>query len=611
MNEMVPTKPLLATCVAALALAAAAMPTRNELKKVQSLVNELMADNISAMKSGKLKPSQVAANAENLARDAQGEAAKFLLYKGAFGLYVQGGSYDEAIRAIGHLTDAVKNVPDNVLAEILREKLKRIPKKNGSAIFNLYDGICRRMNAAKEREKLEKQVKASPADKSARRQLATRCAQMGDWKAACEHFAALGGEEAAAVKAEASNPASAADFWWGFKPDDGVDDDTFREHAAALYRKAIDEGTLSGLKLVLAKKRVAEVAPAAEQSAAPQKNEPAADDAKPEVAAKSRREESKPAARATGGKRIDWNLPKNFKGKRFVDLDLGNGETMTFAAMAGGTGLYHNPNQGDLKPHKVKITRPFWISQFPVTSRQFKMTGINPVPSLLFPGKPITQAEFEKLFENEKDAVVLAAMPRLNAKDYFKWLNEKFGSSLPKGWVFRPPTQGEILLVDKDRSVAPRPPYRKNDSWLAALHSKGLCTEFKTPGEVKVGGPPLAFTPNTLVVDVSKWKKDKILYGNDALEGYLQCCLDCISIPGVDGRHVPFYGRTFTQDLEKALNYQFEETDPFRFVADDAPDKWAAHGQIWIPFGNNHTPALIRVAVGPDLVGEWKAKNGK
>ena len=189
------------------------MPTRNELKKVQSVVNELMADDIAAMKSGKLKASQVAANAENLARDAQGEAAKFLLYKGAFGLYVQGGSYDEAIRAIEHLTDAVKDVPDKVLADILRDKLKRIPKKNGSAIFNLYDGICRRMDAAKEREKLERQLRASPADKAVRRQLAVRCAQAGDWKAAREHFAALGGEEAAAVKAEESDIAEAADFW--------------------------------------------------------------------------------------------------------------------------------------------------------------------------------------------------------------------------------------------------------------------------------------------------------------------------------------------------------------------------------------------------------------
>ena len=84
------TKTMQKTCLAAIAaafaLAAAAMPTRSELKKVQSVVNELMADDIAAMKSGRLKASQVAANAEKLAGEAQSEAAKFLLYKVAFGL---------------------------------------------------------------------------------------------------------------------------------------------------------------------------------------------------------------------------------------------------------------------------------------------------------------------------------------------------------------------------------------------------------------------------------------------------------------------------------------------------------------------------------------------
>ena len=211
------------------------MPSRSELKKVQSLVNELMASDLQAMKSGKLKPSQVAANAEKLAGDAEGEAAKFLLYKGAFGLYVQGGSYDEALSAIDHLNAAVRGIPDKVLAEILREKLKRIPKKNGSAIFNRYDGICRRMAAAEERGKLEKQLKASPADKQTRRLLAVRCAQMGDWEAAREHFSKLRGKEADAVKAEGSNFAEAADFWWGYQPGvDGVDEEPFRGYAVLL-----------------------------------------------------------------------------------------------------------------------------------------------------------------------------------------------------------------------------------------------------------------------------------------------------------------------------------------------------------------------------------------
>ena len=598
MNGMVPTKPLLATCVAALALAAAAMPTRNELKKVQSLVNELMADDISAMKSGKLKASQVAVNAEKLAGDAQGEAAKFLLYKGAFGLYVQGGSYDEAIRAIEHLTDAVKNVPDNVLAEILREKLKRIPKKNGSAIFNLYDGICRRMNAAKEREKLEKQVKASPTDKSARRQLATRCAQMGDWKAAREHFAALGGDEAAAVKAEGSDPAIAADFWWGFKPDDGVDDDTFREHAAVLYRKAIDGGGLAGLKLVLAKKRVAEFAPAAEQGAAPQKSEPAAEAPKREVAAQPAREETKQTARATGGKRIDWSLPKNFKGKRFVDLDLGGGETMTFVAIPAGNSCFKNDHGQGLGAHNMKITYPFWTSQIPVTSRQFRMAGID------IPAGQMGGDFFEEKFANDKDSFVLACVQPGKIAAYFDWLNAQFGSRLPKGFVFRPPTQGEYLRLNDIGGIWPLE-HGKPTAWLTAVHSKGLLTDCQSMQDVKqLGMRSRFFRPAALFVDGRKFLSSRSIF---AARGD-QFCLDRISMPeNLKGK---IYSQELTPFLEKATGYQSLETNPFRYVSDEMPDIWVTVGGRWYP-ADTTISVLIRVAVGPDYVGEWKAKNGK
>ena len=84
----------------AFALAAVAMPSRSDLKKVQSAVNELMADDIAAMKGGKQTPEGAAAKAEELA-------------------------------ALDRLSAEVKDVPDQVLADIIREKLKRIPRKNG------------------------------------------------------------------------------------------------------------------------------------------------------------------------------------------------------------------------------------------------------------------------------------------------------------------------------------------------------------------------------------------------------------------------------------------------------------------------------------------------
>ena len=603
MQRSTAKKICLAACVAACA-AATAMPSRSELKKVQSLVNELMADDIQAMKAGKLKPVQVAANAEKLAGDAEGEAAKFLLYKGAFGLYVQGGSYDEAISAIDHLKAAVKDVPDKVVAEILREKLKRIPKKNGSAIFNLYDGICRRMAAMDERGKLEKQLKASPADRQTRRLLAVRCAQMGDWKAAREHFLELRGKEAAAVKAEDGDIAEAADFWWGYQPDiDGVDGDPFREYAASLYRRAIDAGKLPGLKLMLAKKRIAEVGGGAGETQ--QKGEPAAAEppAKVKVAEKPRVAEPQPAVRG-GGRQGDWALPKNFKGPRCLDFDIGGGEILPFVAISAGSARYFNERQR-LPQHEICITRPFWITRIPVTSRQFRLAGIDI--------DRMGGDFFEEKFADDKDAIILACPLIEYAEQYAKWMNEKFGSSLPKGWVFRLPTQGELLQLSAFSLRAGYKSWneihgsRLDNQWMNAVHAKGMFADYKTIREIK--SPCIMFFAQALIVGASDLQKEKNLVFSNLSRSH---CLDRISLSaeGVDRRSVlQGIGKDpkMALHLAKALNYRPKETDPFRYVDDGTPEMVFASGHPWSPPFIN----VFHIVVGPDYVGEWKAKNGK
>ena len=237
---------------------AVAMPSRSDMKKVQGAVNEIMSADIQAMKAGKTAPEAAAAKAEGFAAEVTDEASKFLLLKGAFGLYVQGGKYDEALAALDRLSTEVKDVPDQVLADIIREKLKRISKKDGGAIFARYERIGERVRCAGEIAQCEKALKANPSDKDARRKLALCRATMGEWKAALDDFAQVGGTEAEAAKAESAGKlGEAADLWWGF----GDDSDLFREHAAALYTRALGDGKLKGLKKALAEKRVAEMGP--------------------------------------------------------------------------------------------------------------------------------------------------------------------------------------------------------------------------------------------------------------------------------------------------------------------------------------------------------------
>ena len=84
-------------------MAVFAMPTPEQTKKVESLVVDLMRDDQAALKSGKKTRVEVAESAMSLADQAESEAAKLLLMKGAFNLYVRAGEFDRAIETLQSL----------------------------------------------------------------------------------------------------------------------------------------------------------------------------------------------------------------------------------------------------------------------------------------------------------------------------------------------------------------------------------------------------------------------------------------------------------------------------------------------------------------------------
>ena len=588
---------MVVSCAAA--LVAGAMPSRSDLKKVQSAVNELMADDIAAMKSGRKKPAEVAANAENYAREATDEASKFLFYKGAFGLYVQGGAYDEAIRSVDALTAAVKDVPDKVLADIVREKLKRVPRKDGGAIFDLYERIDRRMRFGAECAKLEKQLKESPDDKSVRLELAVCRVQLGDWAKALEDFSALGGKEGDAVKAETSAPAKAADFWWTYRQDDETRD-VFREHAAELYRKAIDGGKLEGIALALARKRVAEFGGAGadggpSETAAPRQEE------KPDVA-DEKSEPARPEVKVPNRK-YDWTIPRNLKGVKTLDFDLGGVEPITFVAMPPGQG--NLPPIPGKRPFLSKITRPFWVAQFPLTVAQYgkykEVSQESRIPQLA------------ESLANEKDAIVFAAARTPDVVGCFKWLNENYGSQLPKGWVFRPLTQGEAVYAQASTVTSGRDYNYTLDfqKRLEFFHAKGLFMDCKTRDEMSKAArsplhPQFDFPDYALMVRAREVRKGRKI----ASFRWRNLNLDRIALPGWEDKG---WSPELVAAAEKVVNRKPVETDAFRYCSDDTPGCRFATFAGWMPpvVYQQHGFLLIRVGVGYDYVGEWERQNGK
>ena len=93
------TKVMLGGLIAGVAMVNA-MPTLEQTKKAEPLVMDLMREDQNALKSGKKTRAEAAQSAMEHAKKAESEAAKLLLMKGAFNLYVRAGSTRQSKRSI-------------------------------------------------------------------------------------------------------------------------------------------------------------------------------------------------------------------------------------------------------------------------------------------------------------------------------------------------------------------------------------------------------------------------------------------------------------------------------------------------------------------------------
>lgn len=243
-------------------LVATAMPSKEELAKAQSIVNELMKNHITANKKGKESHEAVGDAAMSLAKDADGEAAKFALFRGAVTYYARGKAYDKAADAVEAIMAEISDVPPQTLNGILQKAATNATEKKAPRLVALKKAIAKRAKAAASLTELDAKLKNSPSDPSLKRMHAELVAATGDWEAALKEFIALGGAVGKIAEDEANGiAASAADFWWNYTPAALEAKDAIKEHASALYRKAMDYGELTGLKKNLAEKRIAEFTP--------------------------------------------------------------------------------------------------------------------------------------------------------------------------------------------------------------------------------------------------------------------------------------------------------------------------------------------------------------
>ena len=596
------------TCISV--FSALAMPSRSNLQKVQGAVAELMAEDMAAMKKGKLAPEKAAETALGYAREATDEASKFLFLKGAFGLFVQGRKYDEAVQAIETLTREVKDVPDKVLADIIREKLKRVPKKDGGAVFELYDRVDRRMRSSAERAKLEAALKANPKDADARRQLAFAKAVLGDWAGALGDFALVGGKASDAAKAEQGGKTpEAADLWWNLSEDED-ERAVLREHAAGLYRQALDGGKLQGIKLSLAKKRVAEfgVETKSEQKSGtePAAPEPSAADSP----AAERQPDSNPIAGAAG-------LPKPI----VIPLKGTDVRPLTFVPIPAGT-VDVSDQEHVFANTTVTITRPFLMAKLPIDCAQWKsvMGNASLMERVYVRHCDVTRAIFKAM---GGVGSVAAASGILDANDFVERLNKDFKKRLPKGMVFRLPTYAEDLYVryggrpskyfahayikEQLHSEKPSPEY----AWV----EKEVFDLYDFVDLLKKAGLKV---PNFDHSALPKVQFRSLGIFGEAFD-YYQMLPTGRRAPNPYGICDAYYGTRLLDRFDVgasilSLDSSSAGTSDPLFWTEDANYQAifrSSSPNSWLIRPGAERGGVIRVVIGPDLVAEWKAKHGK
>ena len=238
------------------------MPTKEEMAKVQPIVNNLMAPLIGKYRIGKMSASEVADGAMAFVAEAEDVAAKFILLRGAVHYYTMGRKYDRAADAVEEIMKLVPDIPPADLSAITSKAMSGASKRNAPRLAALDKLAKYRAAMAVRLKSLEREIKAKPQDIRLKRACAELLAATGDWNAALGEFAKLDGEIGKMAAAESDGPGenvTFADFWWSYTPLVKDVQDAIRSHAAKLYGKALDNGELSGLKKTLAAKRLEEL----------------------------------------------------------------------------------------------------------------------------------------------------------------------------------------------------------------------------------------------------------------------------------------------------------------------------------------------------------------
>lgn len=141
----------LVTAVACTALEVMAMPTREEVRMAMPSVQKVLASEQEALQAGKKTRSEVADAAMKLAAQADTDAAKLLLMKGAFVLYVRDDNLVKAVETMTALKTAISDIPVQSISNMVETAVLGTPRKDGDRLYQLI-GEAKERTRAQERK---------------------------------------------------------------------------------------------------------------------------------------------------------------------------------------------------------------------------------------------------------------------------------------------------------------------------------------------------------------------------------------------------------------------------------------------------------------------------
>jgi formylglycine-generating enzyme required for sulfatase activity len=160
--------------------------------------------------------------------------------------------------------------------------------------------------------------------------------------------------------------------------------------------------------------------------------------------------------------KYNFSIPKKVSRPRELKFKLANGAEMVFNACPDGKFLMSNISGQEKSFHEVRITRPFWMTKFNVTIKEWEDYAPNDYPGVY--------KTMQKAFAKYPVSVI---KPRKSWMAYCDYLNVTYGHLLPQGYVFRLPSEAEweyAYLAGEDRKNV-----RSND---LATHSKWCKEQF-------------------------------------------------------------------------------------------------------------------------------------